>query len=142
MNREEIRIRLILEMISKSPDKVTEDLVVKFSRRAEQIAGWIEKTKPKTQVKKEIVVAQIPSKDEFLRVAGGLCQQGKLDFNSLTFEIEAKYDSWVEAGWKDGNNKKILNWKTKLKAVLPHFKGIRHKEPEINQVVRQDIKRF
>lgn len=28
--------------------------------------------------------------------------------------IELKYKSWVENGWKDGNNKPIVNWKSKI----------------------------
>lgn len=38
------------------------------------------------------------------------------------FHLKAKYDSWVENGWKDGNGNKIKNWKTKLKNTLPFLK--------------------
>jgi len=38
------------------------------------------------------------------------------------FSVKAKYESWVENNWKDGNNNKIKNWKTKLKNTLPFLK--------------------
>ena len=36
-------------------------------------------------------------------------------------KVQAKYDTWVSNGWKDGYDNKILNWKTKLKNTLPHI---------------------
>lgn len=35
--------------------------------------------------------------------------------------VELKYLSWTENGWKDGNNKPITNWKTKLLNTLPYI---------------------
>ena len=40
------------------------------------------------------------------------------------FSIIAKYNQWVDAGWKDGYNKPIKNWKSKLMNVFPHLKKI------------------
>ena len=42
----------------------------------------------------------------------------------MNFTIKAKYDSWVENNWKDGNGNKIKNWKTKLRNTWPHLKPI------------------
>ena len=36
--------------------------------------------------------------------------------------LELKYKAWVENNWRDGNNKKIVNWKTKLLNTLPYLK--------------------
>jgi hypothetical protein len=30
------------------------------------------------------------------------------------YALRLKFESWVENGWKDGNNRKITNWKSKL----------------------------
>ena len=38
------------------------------------------------------------------------------------YHLKAKYDSWIENDWKDGNDNKIKNWKTKLKNTLPFIK--------------------
>jgi hypothetical protein len=42
--------------------------------------------------------------------------------------LKNKYDSWVENDWKDGYNKKILNWKSKLLNTLQYLP----KSTEIN----------
>lgn len=47
----------------------------------------------------------------------GLGKQKDLDLKAL----ELKYNSWVENGWKDGNQKKIVNWKSKLLNTIPYL---------------------
>ena len=42
--------------------------------------------------------------------------------SSFDFQIETKYETWIDDGWKDGNNKPIKNWKLKLKNTMTHFK--------------------
>jgi len=37
-------------------------------------------------------------------------------------DLKLKYDSWVANGWKDGHNKKIVNWKSKILNTLPFIK--------------------
>ena len=37
-------------------------------------------------------------------------------------DLKLKYDSWVANGWKDGNDKKIVNWKSKILNTLPFIK--------------------
>lgn len=39
--------------------------------------------------------------------------------NISAINLKLKYDSWIENEWKDGNNKPIKNWKTKLLNTLP-----------------------
>lgn len=36
--------------------------------------------------------------------------------------IKLKYEAWKENGWRDGNNKEIKNWKTKLLNTMPYMK--------------------
>ena len=36
--------------------------------------------------------------------------------------LKLKYDSWIENGWKNGNDKAIKNWKTALLNTLPYIK--------------------
>jgi hypothetical protein len=42
--------------------------------------------------------------------------------NVIQQEVKLKYDSWVVNDWKDGNDKKIVNWKSKLNNTLPFLK--------------------
>lgn len=35
--------------------------------------------------------------------------------------LQAKYNTWVEDGWRDGYGNAIKNWKNKLRSTLPHL---------------------
>lgn len=70
-------------------------------------------------------VNNIPQKTEFLEYAEKLCEKAKLSFQEYEFSLQAKFESWVGDGWKDGNGSKIINWKNKLGSVLPYLKPIK-----------------
>lgn len=75
------------------------------------------------ELKEEIY---IPEYSEFLAYA--LTQSPNIDKEHLRL----KYNSWVVNDWKDGNDKKIVNWKSKLNNTLPHIKKIEIKQtPQI-----------
>lgn len=76
----------------------------------------------KKEEKKEIY---IPEFSEFLSYA---VQQVP---NVIQQEVKLKYDSWVVNDWKDGNDKPILNWKSKLNNTLPHIKKHEIQQPRI-----------
>lgn len=44
------------------------------------------------------------------------------EFWKIKDSLHLKYQSWVENGWKDGNDKEIKNWKTKILNTLPFLK--------------------
>lgn len=46
-------------------------------------------------------------------------------------ELQLKYDSWVVNGWKDGNDKVINNWRSKLLNTLPYIKERTITKPKI-----------
>mgnify|MGYP003112106844 CR=1 FL=1 len=50
----------------------------------------------------------IPNFSEFLDHA--ISKEPNVD----EYALRLKFESWVENGWKDGNNRKITNWKSKL----------------------------
>lgn len=77
---------------------------------------------------------QIPSFDEFLTYARTLDPWSE----DYKFSLEAKYDQWKENKWKDGYNKPIKNWKTKIKNTLPHLQRTKPKE---GQVVMRSYKK-
>ena len=47
-------------------------------------------------------------------------------------DLKLKYNAWLENDWKDGNDKQIKNWKTKLLNTIPYLKttNIRPPTPE------------
>ena len=67
-------------------------------------------------VKKEKKEIYIPEFSEFLAYAISQVP------NVIQQEVKLKYDSWVVNDWKDGNDKKIVNWKSKLNNTLPFLK--------------------
>ncbi|MGV2452478.1 UNVERIFIED_CONTAM: DUF6291 domain-containing protein [Ralstonia mannitolilytica] len=81
-----------------------------------------EKRKKVAQKKEK---AEPPDLDAFLTSAREIYQNElKLDFSLYEFAVRAKYNSWIESGWKDGHKKPILSWKNKLRNVIPHLKPI------------------
>ena len=54
-------------------------------------------------------------------------------------DLKLKYSSWIENGWKDGNNKKIVNWKSKLLNTLPFLKEDDIKRPVLKTIDRNDF---
>lgn len=67
----------------------------------------------------------IPSEPEFLIYAKEEVEKAGLDFESLKYTIKAKFSSWLETGWIDGNGKEIKNWRSKFKNTLPYLKPIK-----------------
>ena len=65
--------------------------------------------------KKEKERKNIPDFSDFLAYA--IKEKPMVDKD----KVQAKYDTWVSNGWKDGYDNKIVNWKTKLKNTLPHI---------------------
>jgi hypothetical protein len=67
----------------------------------------------------------IPSFEDFKDYA--IENQPETDLHRL----DLKYKSWKESGWKDGKDKPIKNWKTKLLNTLPYLekeqKGLNYK---------------
>lgn len=72
--------------------------------------------------KKEI---NIPELSEFLAFAIQECS------NINQEDVKHKYNSWFLNGWKDGNDKPIKNWKTKLLNTIPYLKKIEIQQPRI-----------
>ena len=72
--------------------------------------------------KKEIY---IPEYSEFLQYS--LKQLPNINQENL----KLKYESWKVNEWKDGNDKQIVNWKSKLTNTLPYIGKIESKQPRI-----------
>lgn len=66
----------------------------------------------------------IPSFDDFLIHA--VSKKPKID-RTL---VKLKYDSWVENDWKDGNDKIITNWRSKLTNTVPYIQEEKDNQPQ------------
>ena len=81
-------------------------------------------TQSKVKEIKEKENTNIPTELEFLEYSKTICQELKKEFRNYEFSLKAKYEAWTNNNWKDGNNKQIKNWKSKLKNTFPHLKPI------------------
>jgi hypothetical protein len=61
----------------------------------------------------------IPAYEDFKEYALDKCSE--LNFNVPENSINAKYQSWKANGWRNGNGKKIKNWKTTILNTLPYL---------------------
>jgi hypothetical protein len=68
-----------------------------------------------------------PAREDFLLY----CQSLDIDFERLKETIEEKYNTWVKAGWKDGNGKNIVDWHQKIKNTLPYLKPMPKKTNDV-----------
>ena len=76
----------------------------------------------------------IPLETDFLTFAKEETTKAGLDYESLKYTIKAKYNAWIDEGWKDGNGNEIKNWKSKFKNTLPYLKPIQTQSPT-NKIV-------
>jgi hypothetical protein len=68
-----------------------------------------------------------PAREDFLLY----CQSLDIDFERLKETIEEKFNTWVKAGWKDGNGKNIVDWHQKIKNTLPYLKPMPKKTNDV-----------
>lgn len=76
----------------------------------------------KKEYKEEIYIPEI---SEFLAFAVKECS------NINQEDVRHKYQSWILNEWKDGNDKPIKNWKTKLLNTIPHLRKIQTSAPQL-----------
>lgn len=100
----------------KAPDKALDKALIKHGTKQRESISSINKQETKEQI-------YIPEFAEFLQFA--IEQVSNINKD----EVKLKYESWKVNNWKDGNNKQIKNWKTKLLNTLPYISKIEIKQP-------------
>jgi DNA-binding transcriptional MerR regulator len=93
--------------------KETEETNEQLTNKQQSTNNQLTTNKNDKKEKKEIY---IPELSEFLAFAIQECSNINQD------DVKHKYKSWVMNEWKDGNDKPIKNWKTKLLNTIPHLK--------------------
>jgi hypothetical protein len=101
---------------TKADTKALDKALQKHSTKQGQSIVSIDKQETKEQI-------YIPEFSEFLQFAIEQVTNINKD------EVKLKYESWKVNEWKDGNNKQIKNWKTKLLNTLPYISKIEVKQP-------------
>lgn len=77
---------------------------------------------------------KIPAKEEFLEYAKQELEKIGKKYDEYKYSLDAKYDTWVDDGWKDGHGNKITNWKNKVRIVITHLKPmeVKTEKPKID----------
>ena len=83
----------------------------------------VKESKVKEIKESKVNKIDIPALDEFLEYCKTV-----VDLSQYEFPLKAKYEAWLQAGWKDGNGKSIKNWKTKIKNTVPYLKPFKKSE--------------
>jgi len=63
----------------------------------------------------------MPTLEDFKNYALEKSKEKNIDLDIQ--KLELKYESWKESGWKDGHNKLIKNWKSKILNTIPYLKS-------------------
>jgi hypothetical protein len=82
-----------------------------------------------------------PSIDEFLSFCKHDMIKNGMNFSLYEYSLKSKFLSWVENDWKDGNNKPIKSWKSKIRNTIPFLKPIslttsNSYQDKVNQAVK------
>jgi hypothetical protein len=82
-----------------------------------------------------------PSIDEFLSFCKDDMIKNGMNFPLYEYSLKSKFLSWVENDWKDGNNKPIKSWKSKIRNTIPFLKPIslttsNSYQDKVNQAVK------
>lgn len=107
---------IALSNFTKAHDKALDKALIKHTTKQRKSIDSINKQETKEQI-------YIPEFSEFLQFAIEQVTNINKD------EVKLKYESWKVNEWKDGNNKQIKNWKTKLLNTLPYISKIEVKQP-------------
>ena len=76
------------------------------------------------EIKEKERKEDIPTIDVFLSFCKDDMIKNKLNYDLYEYSLKSKFLSWVENNWKDGNNKPIKSWKSKIRNTIPFLKPI------------------
>ena len=103
-------------------------------------------TQSESNAKKEIKGKEIkgkeihiPTVDEFLFFCQQDMQENNLNYFDYEYSLRSKYDSWVQNGWKDGHNKQIKNWKSKIRNTIPFLSTIKTSSKQNNNNYQNQV---
>lgn len=93
---------------------------------SESKAKLSKEKKSKEEVNKRKEKNNIPAWIEFLTY--GLEKEPSVDHSAL----KNKYDAWIANDWKDGNDRVIVNWKSKLLQTMPYINKTNGNKPKVD----------
>lgn len=82
--------------------------------------------KERKEIKGKESKEDIPTVEAFLSFCKEDMTKNGLVFDLYEYSLKSKYASWVENKWKDGHNKPIKNWKSKIKNTIPFLSPMKN----------------
>jgi hypothetical protein len=108
-------------LVNKELEKIKDKLLIEYVYNIDTHLQQEQEEEQEEEEKPEKPKNDIPEFSEFFDFAKSLKEVYSPE---LDFSIKAKYQSWVDNNWKDGNGKQIKNWKTKLQNTIPYLKKV------------------
>lgn len=90
------------------------------------------KDKEQDKDKDKVKDKDIPTESEFLNYCQSFLGE---KYPSYENSLKAKYIQWLENKWRDGYNKQIMNWKTKIQNTAPFLKPEKITENKVTQTL-------
>lgn len=81
----------------------------------------------------------IPMLDEFLSFCKQDMAKNNLNYDLYEYSLKSKFASWEENGWKDGNNKPIKSWKSKIRNTIPFLNPIKPVNGQNNNTYQNQL---
>jgi hypothetical protein len=77
------------------------------------------------EIKGKEIKEDIPTIDVFLSFCKEDMLKNGLSFDAYEYSLKSKFSSWVDNKWRDGHNKPIKNWKSKIRNTIPFLSPIK-----------------
>jgi hypothetical protein len=120
---------IALSKNNKTLDKALDKAFIKHvTKQRESTSESIDSIDKQITIKPINNKPVIPTEVDFLNYCKELLKE---KYGPLEFALKEKLKAWVQNGWKDGNEKEIKNWKTKIGNVIPYLKPMGSTAPKI-----------
>jgi len=117
---------IALKENDKASIKALDKALIKHSSKQTESTSQsiitIDKQVNNSTIKQETKKGVPPSFDSFLNHAQKKAEEKNIFLD--TEKVKTKFEAWLENGWKDLNDKPIINWKVKITSNLPYWQKV------------------
>lgn len=78
-------------------------------------------TNKNNKKEEKVINKNIPTLEDFKKHGIKKLNELGKNPNDYIYSLVAKYESWIENDWRDGNDQEIIRWRSKLTNTIPHL---------------------